>query len=552
MEVAFYTYEAYRGDSFICICSKFFYGDRCQHAKIAIQVWLNTSTIIELPLASTIQFYDVDKNTLELVLRHQQATRRFPSQICYAHDLPIAPALGILKAHYDSLQPKYFIFYLRPNASSINISSSPEQCLLGSSLLKDNLSHVPDIFKYHQICRNDSQSQLLCFVDTDYLCICQWDHYRVDCFLHDIRIDHCDECLSNGKCIKGDIHNDNDFICLCPQCYRGDRCEFNMQAFGFTIDSLLVDCSREMMIVYLSMVMLLFIVGFFNNLCSFVTFKRPTPRKVGVGNYLFIITCFNQLSLFFLLVKFIQIIFGIINLESCKIVSYLFTVFTRSTYWLTSWVTIDRLFSILFPTSTALKKPRLTIGISVVTLFCLFSMHIHEIICNTIIQQHTSTGSPICVTNFSAYSISTYNRVSTLIHYLLPFCLQIIGITLLIILVARSRNKTSGNTIFRQVLIKQFYEQKELYITPIIVILSALPQTFLTFILACKNLTVGHRHALLIAYLLSFAPQVVGFILYVLPSTTYKKEFSETLPTKWWFSWMFNKKKNILVVSKKK
>jgi hypothetical protein len=145
-----------------------------------------------------------------------------------------------------------------------------------------------------------------------------------------------------------------------------------------------------------------------------------------------------------------------------------------------------------------------------------------------------------------------YNRVSTLIHYLLPFFIQIITITLLIVLAARSRNKTSdGKISFRQVLIKQFRIQKELYITPMIIILSALPQTILTFSLSCTKLTILRRYILLIAYLLSYAPQVLGFILYVLPSTSYKKEFGETLIGKKFLSWMFNRKKRILTIPKK-
>jgi len=128
----------------------------------------------------------------------------------------------------------------------------------------------------------------------------------------------------------------------------------------------------------------------------------------------------------------------------------------------------------------------------------------------------------------------------------------VIGITLVIILAARSRNKTgNGKTSFRQVLVKQFHMQKELYLTPMIIILSGLPQTILTFSFACTQLTILHRSILLITYLLSYTPQVLGFILYVLPSTTYKKEFSETLIAKTFLSWMFNKKKSTLTVPKK-
>jgi hypothetical protein len=133
-----YTYESYGGDSFQCICSEFLYGDRCQHAKMAIQVRLNTSIIAELPRASTVQFYDVNPNTLQLILQHQQVIQGFPSSIFYAHGHVIAPSLCVLKAYYDTIQPRYFIIYIQPNTLLINISSLPEHCPLASTLL--NLS----------------------------------------------------------------------------------------------------------------------------------------------------------------------------------------------------------------------------------------------------------------------------------------------------------------------------------------------------------------------------------------------------------------------------
>lgn len=396
-----------------------------------------------------------------------------------------------------------------------------KQCAL-IVLFSDHSHLIPNLFKYHHFCRN--HYDLLCFYDNNYLCICQRNNYTVDCFLHDTNIDQCSKCLSNGRCIKGD----NDFLCLCPSCHEGRLCEFNKQAFGFTLDSLLVDFSKEVKIFHLTLAFLLFIVGFFNNLCSFATFRRPITRKFGVGNYLFIITCVNQISLLCLLLKFVQITSATTNAELCKTLSYIFSVSTRLTYWLTSWVTVNRLSVILFPNSTALKSFSLSMISSIIILLCVVGMHVHEIIYYTAIQHH-STGSSICVTNFDTHFISTYNRISTLIHYLLPFFIQVIAISLLIILVAVSRMKTTnGKMTFRELLIKQFRTQRELYITPIIIILSGLPQTILTFSLACTELTDWHRHTLVVTYLLSYAPQVLSFILYVLPSSSYKKEFGKT------------------------
>jgi hypothetical protein len=345
-------------------------------------------------------------------------------------------------------------------------------------------------------------------------------------------IDYCDECLSGGRCIRGDLKTKNDLICLCPPCYEGYRCESNLHAFGFTLDALLLNSSKQVRMIYLVIVFTLFMLGFFNNLCSFVTFKRSSPRKLGTGNYLVIITCLSQMGLLCLLLKFILIAFGVAELYSCRTISYLLSVFSRSTYWLTTCVSIDRLLLLLYPTSISLKSPRLAVSISIGTFIVLLGLHIHELIYYTVIQ-HVSTESWMCVTNFDTITISIYNRTSTSIHYLVPFVIQVISVTFLIVLVARSRTKAAGHKIrFRQMLIKHFHSQKELYVTPIIIILSALPQLILTFSFACSSFSHWQHHTLLTTYLLSYAPQILSFILFVLPSTSYKEEFSRTIVAK--------------------
>jgi hypothetical protein len=185
-------------------------------------------------------------------------------------------------------------------------------------------------------------------------------------------IDHCDNCLSGGRCIRGDLKKANDFICICRPCIQGNRCEFSLQAFGFTLDSLLVSDTTPIHIIYIGVVVILFCIGLFNNYCSFVTFKRSQPRKYGVGNYLLFVTILSQCSLLLFLLKFISIFLGSMGLTndvSCKTISYLLSVFTRSTYWLTRWVTVNRLLTIIFPTSTTTKNPSLAIYLIVGTFF---------------------------------------------------------------------------------------------------------------------------------------------------------------------------------------
>jgi hypothetical protein len=395
---------------------------------------------------------------------------------------------------------------------------------------------------YHKICQNNTD--LFCFFDETSFCLCQTDHYRVSCLGYDTKLDNCEKCLSRGKCIQGNLNEPNNFICLCPFCHQGQRCEFNMQAFSFTFDSLLITYSKKMKLVYVILIFALVTIGFFNNLCCFITFKRRACRVFGVGNYLMTVTCINQIVLLCLLLKFILITFELSHVIACKAISFSLSVSTRLTYWLTSWITVTRLFIILIPHSVALKNPRMAIGVSTVTSLVLLGMHVHEIIYYTSIK-HLPTGLSICVTNFDVDLISNYNQISTLIHYIVPFFIHVIAVTLLIFRIACSRKKTIGSKMsFSEILNKQLGIHKEHYVIPIIIIFSALPQAVLTFRLACKELTEWQRHALLGAYTLSFTPQVLSFILLVLPSTNYKKEFGNTIIAKKYLKWMSNKKMN--------
>ena len=551
------SYDRSGEEPFICDCSNQFYGKRCQNEKASVRIHLNLTNVFSAR-ATVIQLYEPLSSSLTLQIKYQKVHEGVPSIITSFHPDDRAPPLGVLKIYEDFSNAQYFIIYVLQQ-SLINITSTPKHCPHVSTLLVNDQFHwnrnlsdayrsVPIVFHFHRICRNDRNR--FCFYDENYLCLCQTSDSRAECFIHNTRLDQCDQCLLGGKCLQNDPIDFNDFRCFCPSCHQGHRCQFNAEAFGFTFDSLLVRYSISVKIIYFAIIILLVIFASLSNFCSFVTFKRPAPRKFGTGTYLFFVTCVNELALICLLVKFIQITFQISSTLTCRLVSYFLSVFTRSNYWLTTWITIDRILIILFPNSPRLRNARLAISVSFVTLIILLVLHLHELIYYTSIRDYR-TNSSICVTNMNTNFVAVYNRVSTPIHYIFPFLVQTLCITLLIIFAARSRVRVSrSKTTFYQTLKTQFENQKELYITPALVIFSISPQVIATFSLACQDLNEGQGHTLLCVYLLSYAPQVLGFTLYVLPSTSYKKEFSETLVGKKFFQWMSKKKQKKTIVIK--
>jgi hypothetical protein len=527
-------------DQFMCLCDDFHYGDQCQLEKQGVRLQIKNSPDHR---AAVVQYFDINFFTLDLILVDQYIHDHLPDLLYYLHIGKTAPGIIVVKFYSDTENDIYLIS-IQIDVESIDGTielNETNRCVHVQSLFDPtNESNEIIPFKYHHLCVQNSS--LLCFVDNSYLCICEDNHHRTECFGYDHNLDQCSECLSDGKCL---IENrlKSDFVCLCPQCYYGSLCQFSIEGIGFTLDSLIIQISRSIRLMYLILSFLIFIIGGLTNYASVITFKRSNLRKTSMSIYMLILSLMSQYSLFSLIMKIILILFdSIMNDLSCKLISYMHSISIRCSFWLTSLIAIERVSYVLFPYSTVLKKPRVAIIITIITILIVGVMHVHEFIFYR--KLIDLNGQSICVVDFPL-KLRTYDRVTVLLHYLIPFSIQILSITILIIFAARSRSRTGNNRDpFVEYLKRQFRSQKDLYIPPTIIILSSLPQTILSFSFACLELVRWQQHALLIAYFLSFAPQLLGFVLFVLPSTNYMKEFESTKLSKtFFFRWIISKKK---------
>ena len=240
---------------------------------------------------------------------------------------------------------------------------------------------------------------LLCFVDDLYLCICEENHKRAECFGYDHNLDQCSSCLSDGRCIKEDQWKSN-FLCLCPKCYYGSLCQFSMEGIGFTFDSLMILINHSIQIIYLIFSILVFILGGILNYATILTFNQTNLRKHSMAIYMRVLSLINQYSLFSLIMKIILILFdSLMNDLSCKILSYMHSVSIRCSFWLTSLIAIERVSYLLFPFTTILKKVHTAILLTISTLLIIGGMHIHELIYYMKIKD--LNGQTACVVDFS-------------------------------------------------------------------------------------------------------------------------------------------------------
>ncbi|CAF0803116.1 unnamed protein product [Adineta steineri] len=120
--------------SYMCHCSKRFYGNRCQYEMGSVHVDLNMTHLSSIG-ATVVQLYDIQTPSFQLLIQHQQVSYTIPSKINYYHSAAYAPSLGLLKIYENLTYPEYFIIYSLTQKSVINITSTPEHCPHVSLLL---------------------------------------------------------------------------------------------------------------------------------------------------------------------------------------------------------------------------------------------------------------------------------------------------------------------------------------------------------------------------------------------------------------------------------
>lgn len=562
------VFDAAELKSYECVCANKFYGEQCEHEIHPVRIQIKVSAVVAFSptavLASVVQFFEIRRFDFDLNGHTQQASPGLQLKWEYHHESSIAPTFAFLKVYENSYSIANFSLYwlyFQQNIDTINVTvelNEVNYCEHMSTLTNRinhlrisylNLSEsIPNIFKYDKLCSDMLiHTGAKCFRDNDYICICEDEHYRAECFGYDLSYGVCSYCRSGGLCFD-DFHTDHlTLICVCPRCYYGDFCQFSSELLGFTLDSLIINdlISNQKLasIIYIIIATLIILVGFFNNLCSCLTFIRPKPRQYSTGIYLLLISILNQCFVLIVFLKIIYIILGSnetffyhrnLNLYSCKILSFLLSSLTRIIYWLMSFVTIERMRIVSFVNTGRMKTPKVALSLSLLVTLIIAGMHIHELVYYSIFSDPSQPLSSIttCITNYMQSTVSTYNRVNIIIHHFVPFLIQLFSILILIVQTARSRARTIQNynrNVFITILKKKFQLYKEHLILPTIIIFSFLPQAIFSFTYICTEFTdAWKRYLLLTTYFLTFLPQILGFLVYVLPSPSYKEEFFKT------------------------
>jgi hypothetical protein len=125
-------------------------------------------------------------------------------------------------------------------------------------------------------------------------------------------------------------------------------------------------------------------------------------------------------------------------------------------------------------------------------------------------------------------SLEIFNFIINIFHFFVPFFINLISVFILIKKTAQRRTRIQTHQTYRQLLYKQFQQHSHLFLAPLLLIILAVPRLIISFTLRCMK-SNNDSWLFLTGYFISFTPSTLTFVMFVLPSKLYKRQFYKSI-----------------------
>ena len=280
--------------------------------------------------------------------------------------------------------------------------------------------------------------------------------------------------------------------------------------------------------------MIMFVGGVINSALSFLTFQNRETRQVGTGIYLLASSITSFLTICMFTIKFWFFVLTQNNASTSRSVLHggcltIEPVLELALYldsWLNACVAIERAIAV----STGVKfdkqrSKRIARYLILVLPIIIIASLIHEPLHRQLFDDREME-SVWCVTRYSSV-VQNYNTVILFIHFIGPAAVNLFSALFIIFGTVRQRSATQVGSSYKEQLLRQLREHKQLLISPIILVLLSLPRLIISLLSGCVDIS-SHSWLYLSGYFISFIPSVLVFAVFVLPSGLYKKQFRES------------------------
>jgi hypothetical protein len=358
------------------------------------------------------------------------------------------------------------------------------------------------------------------------------------------------ECENDGQCFQDNPDCPQRSICMCQPCFYGRRCQFSTSRFGLSLDAIIgyhilpeVSVPNQPPIVQftLALTIIFVVIGLINSILSIMTFKNKAVCEVGCGLYLlsssittlFITIMFGSKCLILLLAQMTIISNRLFLTIQCHSIDFILQVCLCLDQWLNVCVAIERTMTVVKGTRFSKTKSKQAAKIVIVILsIVIVGSYIHEPIYRCLIDEENNEDDDNmkriwCTVNYPS-DLQVYNNIIITCHFFGPFIINLVSAIILIIKQSRRQASLHTQWSYRKILQQHFQQHKHLLIAPVVLVILALPGLIITFVSKCMK-SANDSWLYLCGYFISFIPTMLTFVIYILPSKFYKKEFRKSV-----------------------
>ncbi|CAF4563729.1 unnamed protein product, partial [Rotaria sp. Silwood2] len=492
---------------FICVCKEGYQGERCQYKSNQIDIRID-ETILTIS-SSFILHYII---AFDRYTQHKRMTTLKKIAFgCNTMSIYVRQPYNILFIQIPD--GNYYLTVLRERyipSEYIHTQVLPKnRCYSVLDLFNDTFrryEYLRRVKYYPLLCRQDSQ--LMCFYDEYYMCICDSDRFS-NCFQfnHTMKYDCSGKnlCYNDGRCFLNNEICSTISICVCHDCYYGTQCQFSTKGFIFSLDPILgyhikpsISFRRQPFIVKFSIIIttIMLISELIMGSISIATFQVKRLREVGCGYYLFVSSISSMCMIIILTIKFWQLVLSQMSIITnrsilsinCILIEMILKSCLASSEWFNACVAIERTFSAIKGVTFNKNKSKIMAKRVILVVIILTTItHIHDPLYRQLITDLDGDQQRIwCISQYSS-TVTKYNTFITLFHFLVPFSINLIAAIVLIRVAARSRFQVMPQQSFVQNFQSKLKQHKHIIIAPSILLLLGLPRLIVSFTLGCMR-----------------------------------------------------------------
>ena len=351
-------------------------------------------------------------------------------------------------------------------------------------------------------------------------------------------------CENAGQCLQDDPLCPTSSFCVCQDCYVGSRCQLSTHGSSLSLDLIFgyqirpyVKLASQKYVVKLTIVLttLMFAVGMLSSVSPMITFRTENASKTGCGLYLFASSVISFITISVLTVKFSILIVSQIGTlynraslrRQCLCLDFLLRVLLSCNDWLSACVAIERaVMTVQGVTFDKAKSKRTAKRIIVLVVLFTVGTHVHDPLHRVLVDDEEESRT-FCMVQYTSF-VQVFDRVINALHFFVPLAVNCFYALIIIIAATRRRSQVRQKQTYEETLREQIKQHKHLLISPTILAILAVPRLIISFLSDCMK-SPRNARLYLVGYFISFAPAMLTFVVFIVPSELYKKDFIEAI-----------------------